>query len=262
MGKVQWKPGNMIYPLPAVIVTCGETEEEYNGLTIAWTGTVCTNPPMTYISVRPTRHSYPIIKRQGGFVINLTTEAMAFATDYVGVRSGAKEDKLKKMGLEYEIGEIIKAPLLKDSPVCIECETVDIQELGSHHMFLAKVVKVHVDESLMDDTGKFHLDQAHPLVYNHGHYFGLGEPHGRFGHSVMKGSKDTKRNQRNKKTNNKNTNNKNTNNKNANNKNTNNKNANKASKKDTKKATGNARNGGKKTTRSNKASKRKDERSQ
>ncbi len=186
MGKVQWKPGNMIYPLPAVIVTCGETEEEYNGITIAWTGTVCTNPPMTYISVRPTRHSYGIIKRQGGFVINLTTEAMAFATDYVGVRSGSKEDKLEKMGLAYDIGEIIKAPLLKDSPVCIECETVDIQELGSHHMFLAKVVKVHVEESLMDATGKFHLDQAHPLVYNHGQYFGLGQAHGRFGHSVAK----------------------------------------------------------------------------
>jgi len=191
MKKVQWKPGNMIYPLPAVIVTCGETEEEYNGLTIAWTGTVCTNPPMTYISVRPTRHSYALIKKAGGFVINLTTEEMTYATDYLGVRSGAKENKLKKMNLDYDIGDIIKAPLLKKSPVCIECKTVEIKELGSHHMFLAEVVKVHVEQKLMDDHNKFHLEQSHPIVYSHGQYFGLGHTKGKFGYSIER--KKTKR---------------------------------------------------------------------
>jgi flavin reductase (DIM6/NTAB) family NADH-FMN oxidoreductase RutF len=192
MSKQSWKPGNMLYPLPSVIVTCGETEEEYNGLTIAWTGTVCTNPPMTYISVRPSRHSYNLIKKQGGFVINLTTEEITFATDYCGVRSGKKEDKLSKMQLDYDIGDIIKAPLLKKSPVNIECETVEIKELGSHHMFLAKVVKVHVDEQYMDEQNKFHLDQAKPIVYSHGQYFGLGDALGKFGHSVQK-KKNTKR---------------------------------------------------------------------
>ncbi len=189
MSKIQWKPGNMLYPLPVVIVTCGETTEEYNGITIAWTGTICTNPPMTYISIRPTRHSYDIIKRQGGFVINLTTEEMAFATDYIGVKTGAKEAKLDKMKLDYDIGEIIKAPLLRNSPVCIECETTEILELGSHHMFMAKVVKVHVEENLMDDSNKFHLDKSKPIVYSHGNYYGLGEYKGKFGYSVSKKGK-------------------------------------------------------------------------
>lgn len=186
MGKKQWKPGNMLYPIPAVIVTCGESEEEYNGITIAWTGTICTNPPMTYISVRPSRHSYELIKKQGGFVINLTTEELAYATDYLGVRSGAKEDKLSKMNLDYDIGEIIKAPLLKKSPVCIECKTTEIKELGSHHMFMAEVVKVHVDESLIDDNDRFHLEKSHPIVYSHGNYYGIGNYKGNFGYSVAK----------------------------------------------------------------------------
>lgn len=186
MAKTQWKPGNMVYPLPAVIVTCGETKEEYNGITIAWTGTICTNPPMTYISVRPSRHSYEIIKKQGGFVINLTTEELTYATDYLGVRSGSKEDKLSNMNLDYDIGEIIKAPLLKKSPVCIECKTTEIKELGSHHMFMAEVVKVHIDEYYLDANDKFHLDRSKPIVYSHGNYFGLGDYQGKFGYSVAK----------------------------------------------------------------------------
>lgn len=186
MAKIQWKPGNMVYPLPAVIVTCGETKEEYNGITIAWTGTICTNPPMTYISVRPSRHSYELIKKQGGFVINLTTEELTFATDYLGVRSGSKEDKLSNMNLDYDIGEIIKAPLLKKSPVCIECKTTEIKELGSHHMFMAEVVKVHIDEAYLDANDKFHLDRSKPIVYSHGNYFGLGDYQGKFGYSVAK----------------------------------------------------------------------------
>lgn len=186
MTKIKWKPGNMLYPLPAVIVTCGETVSEYTGLTIAWTGTVCTNPPMTYVSIRPSRHSYDIIKRQGGFVINLTTEDITYETDYLGVRSGAKEQKLDVLKLDYDLGEIIKAPLLKRSPVCIECKTVEIKELGSHHMFLAEVVNVHVEESLIDDNNKFHLEQSNPIVYSHGSYYGLGKYKGKFGYSVQK----------------------------------------------------------------------------
>ena len=199
MGKIQWKPGNMVYPLPAVIVTCGESEEEYNGITIAWTGTICTNPPMTYISVRPSRHSYDIIKKQGGFVINLTTEELTFATDYLGVRSGAKEDKLSNMKLDYDIGEIIKAPLLKKSPVCIECKTREIKELGSHHMFMAEVVKVHVDEAYIDSTDRFHLERSNPIVYSHGNYYGLGDYQGKFGYSVTKKKNKAKKTSSNKK---------------------------------------------------------------
>ncbi len=145
--------------------------------------------PMTYISVRPSRHSYDIIKRRGGFVINLTTEEMTFATDYLGVRSGADEDKLARMNLDYDIGDIIKAPLLKKSPVCIECRTVEVKELGSHHMFLAEVVKVHVEEDLMDENNKFHLNKSRPVTYSHGSYFGLGKYRGKFGYSVEKKKK-------------------------------------------------------------------------
>lgn len=186
MSKIKWKPGNMVYPLPAVIVTCGESPEEYTGLTIAWTGTICTNPPMTYVSIRPSRHSYDIIKRQGGFIINLTTEELTYETDYLGVRSGAKEQKLDVLKLEYDLGEIIKAPMLKKSPVCIECRTVEIKELGSHHMFLAEVVNLHVEETYLDAHNKFHLQKSKPIVYSHGNYFGLGEYQGKFGYSVEK----------------------------------------------------------------------------
>lgn len=186
MSKIKWKPGNMVYPLPAVIVTCGESPEEYTGLTIAWTGTICTNPPMTYVSIRPTRHSYDIIKRQGGFIINLTTEELTFETDYLGVRSGSKERKLDVLKLDYDLGEIIKAPMLKKSPVCIECRTVEIKELGSHHMFLAEVVNLHVEESYLDAQNKFHLQKSKPIVYSHGNYFGLGAYQGKFGYSVEK----------------------------------------------------------------------------
>jgi len=193
MTKIKWKPGNMVYPLPAVIVTCGETKDEYTGLTIAWTGTICTNPPMTYVSIRPERHSYEIIKRIGGFVINLTTEELTFATDYMGVRSGAKEQKLDILKLEYDLGEIIKAPLLKKSPVCIECRTTEIKELGSHHMFLAEVVNVHVEDSYMDAQQKFHLEKSKPIVYSHGNYFGLGQYKGKFGYSIEKPGRAAKR---------------------------------------------------------------------
>jgi len=185
MNKIKWKAGNMVYPLPAVMVSCGKDEAEYNLITIAWTGTVCTNPAMTYISVRPGRHSYDLIKNNGAFVINLTTEAMVRGTDYCGVRSGRDEDKAAKMNFTYEATEI-QAPMIKESPVNILCEVVEIKELGSHHMFLAKVVGVYVDGRYMDDHNKFHLDQAGLMVYSHGAYYGLGKKLGSFGYSVRK----------------------------------------------------------------------------
>lgn len=185
MSKIKWKPGNMLYPLPAVVVSCGKEVAEFNLLTIAWTGTVCTNPPMTYISVRPGRHSYDIIKNNGAFVINLTTEAMLRGTDYCGVRSGRDEDKASKVNFTYEATEIA-APLIKESPVNILCEVVEVKALGSHDMFLARVVGVYVDGKYMDEHDKFHLDQAGLMVYSHGTYFGLGKKLGTFGYSVKK----------------------------------------------------------------------------
>lgn len=186
MGKQIWKPGNMVYPLPAVIVSCGDIDGEKNALTIGWTGTVCTNPPMVYISVRPERHSYHMIKESGEFVINLTTESLARATDYCGVRSGKNEDKFKKMNLTPVKASKVRAPLIKESPVNIECKVVEILELGSHHMFLAKVEAVQIEDSLLNINGKLELSKSKPIVYSHGEYYGLGELLGTFGYSVKK----------------------------------------------------------------------------
>jgi len=186
MGKIKWKPGNMIYPLPAVMVSCGKDEGEHNIITVAWTGTICTNPPMTYISIKPERHSYEIIKRNKAFVINLTTETLLKATDYCGVRSGKNENKGKKMKLNLVNTEEIKAPLIEESPVNILCEVVEIKKLGSHDMFIAKILNVYVDENLMDGQGKFHLDAAKLFAYSHGVYYSLGEKLGTFGYSVKK----------------------------------------------------------------------------
>ena len=184
----------MIYPLPAVLVSCGESEEEYNLFTVAWTGTVCTNPPMCYISVRPERHSYPIIKRTGEFVINLTNAPLARATDWCGVRSGRDYDKSREMGLHYESASVVKAPILAEAPVSIECRVKQIISLGSHDMFLAEVVNVAVDEEYIDpETGKLDLQKAEMITYCHGEYFNLGKVIGHFGWSVRKKSK-TKRN--------------------------------------------------------------------
>ena len=148
MGKISWKPGNMIYPLPAVMVTCRDQGKD-NVLTIAWTGTICTNPPMTYISVRPERHSYDMIKNSGEFVINLTTKDLAKATDFCGVRSGKDVDKFREMQLEKEEAQVVNAPVLSASPVNIECKVKDIVPLGSHHMFVAEVVNIMVDDAYM-----------------------------------------------------------------------------------------------------------------
>lgn len=187
MGKVLWKPGTMIYPLPAVMVSCGESVEEYNIITISWTGTICTNPPMCYISVRPERHSYDIIKRTGGYVINLTTEPLARATDWCGVKSGAGFNKFSEMKLTAVQASIVKAPLIKECPVNIECAVQEIKPLGSHHMFISEVVAVHADEELIEEPGgAFRLDNAGLICYSHGKYFTLGKFIGKFGYSVKR----------------------------------------------------------------------------
>lgn len=187
MEKIRWKPGTMIYPLPAVMVTCGADPSEYNIITISWTGTVCTDPPMCYISVRPTRHSYEIIKRNMEFVINLTTESLARSTDWCGVKSGRDFDKFKETHLTPVPGDIVKAPIIAESPVNIECVVKDIKELGSHHMFLAEVVAVHASKEYLDkNSDLFKLEEARPICYSHGHYYNTGSRIGKFGFSVMK----------------------------------------------------------------------------
>ena len=186
MGKQLWKPGNMLYPLPVVMVSLADRDGRPNIITLAWVGTVCTNPPMVSISVRPERYSYPILKETGEFVINLTTKELAFATDYCGVKSGRDVDKFKEMGLTPIPASEVKAPMIKESPVNIECKVRQILPLGSHDMFLADVVAVHADEKYMDEKHKFHLEQAKPIIYSHGSYFGCGELLGTFGYSVKK----------------------------------------------------------------------------
>lgn len=185
--KQQWKPGTLIYPLPAVLISCGETEEEYNMLTVAWVGTICTNPAMCYISIRPERHSYDIIKRTKSFVINLTNEDMARATDWCGVRSGKDYNKFKEMHLTPQKAQKVVAPIILESPLSIECEVLEIKELGSHHMFIANVVNVQADERFIDPvTDEFRLSDAKLIAYSHGHYYKLGEEIGKFGWSVRK----------------------------------------------------------------------------
>ncbi len=192
MGRTYWKPGTIIYPLPAVMVSCGENAEEYNIITIAWTGTINSDPPMCYISVRPERHSYEIIKRTGEYVINLTTEKLAKATDWCGCRSGNKYNKWKEMNLKPAPAKIVKAPIIEESPVNIECVVKDIVELGTHHMFISDVVGVSVDDQYMNEQQAFSFSKANPLVYSHGHYFGMGDIVGKFGWSVEKKKKAKK----------------------------------------------------------------------
>ena len=185
MGKVSWKPGTMIYPLPALMVSCGSDESDYNILTVAWTGTVCTNPPVCYISLRPERHSYEIIKRTGEFVLNLTTRALARATDWCGVRSGRDFNKFSEMHLTPIKGEVVSAPVIAQSPLNIECRVRQIVPLGSHDMFIADVVNVQADDSLIDlKTGHFDLEKAQLIAYSHGQYYELGRRIGKFGWSV------------------------------------------------------------------------------
>lgn len=190
MAKTSWRPGTMVYPLPAVLVTCGATPDEWNMLTVAWTGTICSDPAMCYISVRPERHSHPIISRHMEFTINLTTAEMARATDWAGVRSGRDHDKWKETGLTPIPGEKVAAPTIAQSPLSIECKVKSIINLGSHDMFIADVLNVRADERYIDEkTGKFSLENSGLMAYSHGNYFELGQMLGKFGFSVQKKKK-------------------------------------------------------------------------
>ncbi|MDF2594008.1 MAG: flavin reductase domain protein FMN-binding protein [Clostridia bacterium] len=186
--KQKWKAGNMIYPLPAVMISCGD-QEKPNIITVAWTGTICTNPPMTYISLRPSRFSYGLIKESGYFVVNLTTKSLVKATDYCGVRSGKDRDKFKEMGLTPVFYDEVPCPMIEESPVSIVCKVREIKELGSHHMFIADVLNVYVDGTYIDEKGKFHLNQTELIAYSHGAYLTLGKEIGTFGYSIKKKTK-------------------------------------------------------------------------
>ena len=184
--KVSLNPGTMLCPVPAVMVTCGNKEEK-NIITIGWTGIINTKPPMTYISVRKSRYSHEIINREREFVINMTTEALAFATDYCGVKSGRDVDKFKEMKLTTAESEIVSCPMIAESPVNLECKVVEVREYPTHDMFIAEIVKIHVNKDLFDDDGSIALQRAGLLAYVHGHYFGIKKhPLGKFGYSVMK----------------------------------------------------------------------------
>lgn len=185
MVKTVWKPGTMLYPLPPVMVTCG-TVEKPNVLTIAWTGIINSEPAMTYISVRPSRFSYDIIKETKEFVINLSTEKMLKAVDFCGVKSGKDTNKLKETGLTVLPAENIKAPIIEQSPLSLECRVTEIKPLGSHDMFLAEIIAVHVDEKLLDANGRFELEKSGLIAFCHGAYYALGKKLGTFGFSVEK----------------------------------------------------------------------------
>lgn len=192
MGRQFWKPGNMLYPVPPVMVSCQRPGEKPNIITIAWAGTICSDPAMVSISIRPERYSYDIIKETKEFVINLTTRELTFATDYCGVKSGRDVDKYKEMKLTTSESREISAPGIAESPVNIECKLKEIVPLGSHDLFIAEVVAVSVDDSLMDENNKFHLNDCGLVAYSHGEYFQLGEKLGKFGYSVQKKKKKKK----------------------------------------------------------------------
>ncbi|MCM1369317.1 MAG: flavin reductase family protein [Candidatus Amulumruptor caecigallinarius] len=187
MAKESWRPGTMIYPLPAVIVTAGACREEWNMLTVAWTGTICSEPAMCYISVRKERHSHELIMKNMEFTINLTTQEMARATDWVGVRSGRNYDKWKETGLTPLAGETVASPTIEESPLSIECRVKSVTNLGSHDMFVAEVLNVRADSRWIDpETGRFDLEKSGLMAYCHGHYYSLGKVIGKFGFSVKK----------------------------------------------------------------------------
>ena len=185
-GKELWKPGNMLYPIPAVMVSCQREGEKPNIITVAWAGNVCSSPAMLSISVRKERYSYDILKETGEFVVNLTNRKLAYATDWCGVRSGKDYDKFKEMHLTPLESRFVSAPGIAESPVNIECKVRNVLELGSHDMFVAEVMGVTVDEKLLDNKGKFDLRAADLISYSHGEYFTFGEKIGKFGYSVVK----------------------------------------------------------------------------
>lgn len=191
MPKVTWKPGTFIYPIPAVMVSCG-TMEKSNIITVAWTGILNTDPATVYISVRPSRYSYKLIKESGEFVINLTTQSLARATDWCGVKTGAKVDKFKSMNLHKEKAKFVKCPMIKESPVSVECKVREIKELGTHDMFIADVLAINADEKYIDEKGAFDISKCDLIAYSNGGYYTLGKKIGKFGFSVQKRKKNYK----------------------------------------------------------------------
>lgn len=192
MSKITWKPGTFLYPLPAVMVSCG-TMEKSNIITVAWTGILNTDPATVYISVRPTRYSYKIIKESKEFIINLTNKELAKATDWCGVKTGAKVDKFKEMNLHKEKANFIECPMIKESPVSVECKVREIKELGSHHMFIADVLAINADKKYIDEKGAFDISKCDLIAYSNGHYYQLGKKLGKFGFSVQKKNKRRKK---------------------------------------------------------------------
>ena len=192
MSKVTWKPGAFLYTLPVVMVSCGNMERS-NIITVAWTGIMNTDPAVVYISVRPTRYSYNIIKESGEFVINLTTENLAYATDWCGVKTGAQVDKFKEMNLTKEPAKFVKCPMIKESPVSVECKVKEIKELGTHHMFVAEVLGINADEKYIDEKGAFDISKCDLIAYSNGIYYSLDKKIGKFGYSVQKNKKRRKK---------------------------------------------------------------------
>lgn len=192
MAKVMWKPGTFLYPLPAVMVSCG-TMEQSNIITVAWTGILNTNPATVYISLRPERYSYSIIKEQKEFVINLTNEKLAYATDWCGVKSGRKVDKFATLKLTKQRANFVSCPMIEQSPVSVECRVKEIKELGTHHAFIAEVLAIHADEKYIEQTGRFDIAKCNLIAYSNGHYYTLGKKVGRFGFSVEKKKKTHKK---------------------------------------------------------------------
>ena len=188
MSKIMWKPGTFIYPIPAVLVSCGDMEKS-NIMTVAWTGVINTNPAIVYISVRPERYSYNLIKENNQFVINLTNEKLAYATDWCGVRSGAKYDKFKEMRLTKEKANFVKCPMIKQSPVSVECEVIEEKNYGSHVQFVAKVLAINADKKYIDENGAFDISKCNLIAYSNGHYYQMGKKIGKFGFSVKKKKK-------------------------------------------------------------------------
>lgn len=191
MSKVMWKPGTFLYPLPVVMVSCGNMEKS-NIITVAWTGIINTNPPKVYISVRPTRYSYKLIKESREFVINLTNIKLSKATDWCGVKTGEKIDKFKEMGLHKEKANFVKCPLIEESPVSVECKVTEIKELGTHHMFIADVLAINANDKYINKNGGFDISKCDLITYSNGHYYQLGKKLGKFGFSVQKKKRSKK----------------------------------------------------------------------
>ncbi len=188
MGRTIWKSGTFIYPLPAVMVSCGNMEKT-NIITVAWTGIINTNPAMCYISIKPERYSYKMIKESKEFVVNLTNQQLAYATDWCGVKTGAKVDKFKEMHLTKEKAQNVKCPLIKESPVSIECKVKEIKNLGSHHMFISEILSIDVKNEYIDKKGTFDIGKCNLITYANGKYYALGKQIGKFGFSVKKKNK-------------------------------------------------------------------------